>query len=293
MTANNPSGPPGDGSISAFNRNWQMRPESTYTHFTRCEPQNQIQLAFRQNWLNFARLMRQAWGDRDWRGLRSLEVGAGRGTMSLYFAEAGFDCTMVDTSEAIIEVGQRIFAEQNLPGRFLKGDALALDFPDAGFDVVFSIGLLEHFERPTPVIAEQVRMLAPNGVLLVYVVPDRPSNVQADYAWINEVLKVHAGKATNASAKEEVYRSDYASPIYLDAMRKSGLLDCGASGVYPLPMISPSIDFPFTLNPSGAERVLVQEFSRRLRQRERENGQPGWLCDESYGQAFLVWGRKN
>jgi len=282
------------GSKTAFDRSWQARPESTYTHFTRSEPQNQVQLAFRENWLNFGRLLRMFWGERDWRGLKALEAGAGRGTMSLYFADAGFDCTMVDTSETALDICKRIFAEQGLPGRFIKGDTLALDFAEGSFEVVFSIGLLEHFEDPAPVIAEQARVLAPQGVLLNYVVPHRPQNVQASYHWINDILRIYSGMDDIAAlAKENLYRSDYASPIYLKAMEKNGLAACGASGVYPLPMISPSIDFPFTLNTPEVEAVLVREFVRRLKQRERETGRPGWLCDESYGQGFVVWGCKS
>ena len=282
-----------DGSTAAFDRNWKERPESAYTHFVRGEPQNQIQLAFRQNWLHFARLLRQNWGDRSWKDLRALEVGAGRGTMSLYFAEAGFDCTMLDSSDAVLRIGRKIFAEQNLPGRFEKGDALALDYPDNRFDVVFSIGLLEHFESPARAIGEQARVLAPKGLLISYVVPERPDNVQAEYGWVNDLLATYARPSDKAGlTKEAVFRSNYASPVFLEAMKDSGLVDLGACGVYPLPMISPSVDFPFTLNGIDAERILVKEFGRRLRERERKTGQPGWLCDEAYGQAFFVWGRK-
>ncbi len=288
----NSSVPQGDGSIAAFDRNWLARPESAYTHFTRGEPANQIQLAFRQNWLNFSRLMQAAWGDRPRAGLKALEVGAGRGTMSLYFADAGFDCTMLDTSAAALEIGRKIFADQGLGGRFMLGDVMQIDAPEGAFDVIFSIGLLEHFADPGPALREQIRVLAPQGMLLVYIVPERPDNVQADYNWINDLLRVHARTDAGALQKEEVYRSGYASPVFLEVLREAGLAGCGASGVYPLPMISPSIDFPFTLNPPAGEAVLVREFTRRLAERERASGRPGWLCDEAYGQAFVVWGQK-
>jgi SAM-dependent methyltransferase len=42
-----------------------------------------------------------------------------------------------------------------------------MPFRDASIDVVFHQGLLEHFRDPLPLLRENVRVLAPDGVLLV------------------------------------------------------------------------------------------------------------------------------
>jgi hypothetical protein len=58
-------------------------------------------------------------------------------------------------------------------------------------------------------------------------------------------------------------------------------------------MISHSIDFPFSLLPPAAERVLVKHFESELEKvKARNEGRNPWLCAEGYGQAFLVWGTK-
>lgn len=278
--------PGGDG--ANFDLNWRSQQEAHYLHWTRGEPANQIQLAFRQHWLTFRELMGSGFGSG-----RVLEVGCGRGSLSAYFADAGYDCTLLDLSPTVIGLAREAFAAHGLVARFDVGDCRKLPYEDGSFELCFSIGLLEHFEDVGQVIAEQVRVLAPGGLFIGYVVPELPENLQKDYAWICDLLKAVAPLAGPTAAKVPVFRSDTLSPAYLAAMRQCGLLNLGASGTYPLPMISHSIDFPFSLLPSPAEAVLVRHFSSLLlRRRAERNGGNPWLCEEGYGQAFLVWGRK-
>jgi SAM-dependent methyltransferase len=49
----------------------------------------------------------------------------------------------------------------------VRADALRMPFRDASIDVVFHQGLLEHFRDPLPLLRENVRVLAPDGILLV------------------------------------------------------------------------------------------------------------------------------
>ncbi len=270
-----------------FDRNWRALPEAHYLHWTRGEPSNQIQLAFRQHWLTFQQLMGPSFPGR-----QVLEVGCGRGSLSAYFADAGWDCTLLDISPAAIEVAKQAFGAHGLKARFDVNDCLALPYPEGSFDLVFSIGLLEHFQDVERVVAEQVRALVPGGLFIGYIVPHLPENVQKDYAWICDLLKaIHP--VTQAAEKTPVFRSDTPSPAYLAAMDRSGLVRLGASGAYPLPMISHSTEFPFTLLPPIAEGVLVRHFSEILDRRRAElGGRNPWLCDEGFGQAFLVWGTK-
>jgi len=75
-------------------------------------------------------------------------------------------------------------------------------------------------------------------------------------------------------------------------MKKEGLEDVHASGIYLLPMISHSIEFPFSLMPSGAEKRILKHFNQLLKEREKDSNMHPWLCKEGYGQAFLLWGYK-
>jgi ubiquinone/menaquinone biosynthesis C-methylase UbiE len=285
----------GHGSFDKFRRNWETREERFYTHWTHGKPRNQIQLAFQQHWRVFTAILSDAWPGRHWKGLRALEVGCGRGTISMFFCEAGFRCTLLDKVHTIVETARDIFEAYDMGANFITGDSLALPFHDGSFDAIFSIGLLEHFEDVKPLLMEQVRMLDRRGVFIGYVVPDNPDNVQKDYDWINDVLRIYLRYEPTSSfpPKEPVFRSNYPAATYVTVLEELGLQNVHSTGVYPLPMISPSIEFPFTLNPAHAEEVLVCHFQKVLKEREGETGQCGWLCEERYGQAFLVWGQKS
>jgi ubiquinone/menaquinone biosynthesis C-methylase UbiE len=62
-------------------------------------------------------------------------------------------------------------------------DARATGLESDSYDCVYSLGLLEHFDDPTPVLAEMLRVLKPGGWLYALVVPERPARVKwAAYA---------------------------------------------------------------------------------------------------------------
>lgn len=274
-----------------FDKIWRSdAAEREYNHWTAGEPRNQVQLAFRRHWILFREIISQAPT-----GNRVLELGCGRGSISAYFSEAGYDCTLLDLSPEAVQVAERVFDRNGLKGTFVEGDATATGFPDASFDVVVSIGLLEHLEDLRGALAEQVRLLRPNGVLLAYVVPDRPENVQKQYGFVCDILALYDealhGPRTSV-AKPDLYRSDAGSQLYLELLATMPMTGVQASGVYPLPMISPSPSFPFTLMPPAMEDALVRHFQQVLIEREATYGRNPWLCDEEFGQAFLVWGRK-
>lgn len=279
------------GDAQQFDKNWRTRAETNFTHWTRTEPKNQIQLAFRNHWTLFQELQESTPGHN--KGNRVLEVGCGRGSLSCYYADKGYDCTLLDLSPKAIDVAKDIFAQNKLSANFEVGDACNLNHKDESFDLVFSIGLLEHFEDIEPPLKEQIRILDKGGLFIGYVVPEYKENVQKDYFWVNDILKNYQETLVkNTAPKAEVYRSDSGSERYIPILEKLGLKQVQASGVYPLPMISHSIDFPFSLMPDAAESVVVERFNKILADNKAKTGKHGWLCEEGYGQAFLIWGVK-
>lgn len=274
------------GSVKSFDINWKKRPETLYNHWSKGAPRNQIQLAFSQHYDLFKRIINKEGK------LKVLEVGCGRGSLSSYFAEDGHDCFLLDMSETVIGTAKEIFKTNGHQGSFHVGDANSMTFEDDKFDVIVSIGLLEHFENLENVINEQFRVLRKDGVLINYIVPENLENVQKDYNWINDILKSQSKKNNQKIAKkEDLYRSDSDSKRYIEQYKASGFQEIYSSGVYPLPMISPSIDFPFTLMDEESEKILIKQFNEILEKR-KENWEHPWMCEESYGQAFLVSGKK-
>lgn len=279
----------GDG--DSFDLNWKNREEGHYIHWTKGEITNQVQLAFRNHWEVFQIILTNKLFNQ---GKRVLEVGCGRGSLSAYFCDAGYDCTLLDISETSITLAKKIFQKNSLDAAFIVGDANNLDFSDKSFDIIFSIGLLEHFQDINKTMEEQIRVLDDGGIFFGYIVPEKRCQVQEEYKWVNDILTgYHQSNIEDITPKIDVFRNIYNSSVYTQKLQELGLKDIGSSGIYSLPMISHSIEFPFSLMPAKSELALVNFLNKILQDRRKSNFPHPWLCEEEYGQAFLVWGFKH
>lgn len=99
-------------------------------------------------------------------GVSVLDVGCGAGFLSNHLALAGFKVTGVDASRASIDVATR--HDSTRTARYQLGDALALPFADASFDVVCAMDFLEHVEEPARAVTEMARVLKPGGVFFFH-----------------------------------------------------------------------------------------------------------------------------
>ncbi len=92
-----------------------------------------------------------------------LDLGCGAGENSVYFAKKGARCVASDYSPGMVEVAVKL-AEANgvkIEGKVM--DAMALEFPDNTFDVVYASNLLHHLPNPKLAIREMHRVLKPGG----------------------------------------------------------------------------------------------------------------------------------
>jgi len=282
------------GSVEAFSANWKERPESNRYHFHRGAAQNQIQFAFQNHWRIFRKVMGEVQSGR------ALEVGCGRGSMSAFFAESGFETHLLDTSFDALKIAEINFEEDGLNGEYLCGNALGLPYSSESFDVVVSIGLFEHFADIAQPLREQMRILKPGGIFLGYIVPGRLISVQTLALPVNIILwfghKIFCALTpgngtTKAPSKAPLYRNDYPSSYYLRILEGMGVESFGSFGMFPLPLISHSPSFPFTLMHPYFERVLVRLWQIVLKLRQIFQQDP-WICSEHWGLAVLVWVRK-
>ena len=128
-------------------------------------------------------------------------------------------------------------------------------------------------------IAEQLRVLRPGGWFLGYIVPERPDNLQQYFNWINRVLKLFArlapGDGKAKPAKTEIFRSDHFSDHYIQAMQGLDYEQLTVFGMYSMPMISHSPEFPFSLLPAPLEWLLARIFGGALRLRRLLTGRHG------------------
>jgi 2-polyprenyl-3-methyl-5-hydroxy-6-metoxy-1,4-benzoquinol methylase len=281
------------GSVEAFQSNWRQRPESKRYHFKRGAPENQIQFAFQSHWRVFRKLLGETQSGR------ALEVGCGRGSMSAFFADAGFEVHLLDTSDVALKTASSNFVADGLRGHYICGDCLALPYASDSFDVVLSIGLLEHFAEIEQPLYEQIRVLKPGGLFLGYVVPERFLSVQTLASPINFILRL--GHATlrglkadgnqDSTAKLPLYRNSYAPADYLTILRRLPVRDSASVGMFPVPLISHSPNFPFSLMAPQMEQALVKLWQLLLSPRSGQQRDP-WTCSTHWGLAFLVWASK-
>ncbi len=279
-----------EGDLSSFDRNWKNRKESLYNHWSTGTPKNQIQFAFYNHWHTFKSIINNSRLFNE--GNNVLEVGAGRGSLSAFFSANGYNTTLLDSSEKILETAKEIFDQNSLNAEYVLGNALSLPFNDKSFDIVFSVGLLEHFDDILKPISEQIRVLTNGGIWIGYIVPEMENNVQKEYKWVNEILKTYHKETNKEVPKEIVYRTSFNSSHYVRVLKELNLRSINFSGIYSVPMISHSIDFPFSLLNSQAEKILVGRFREIFKQRIKEGNENPWLCKEDYGNALLVWGIK-
>lgn len=109
------------------------------------------------------------WGglDRLPPGTTLLDVGCGIGGSSRILArDYGFAVTGVTISPQQVERARQL-TPPALDARFQVDDAMALSFPDASFDVVWSVEAGPHMPDKAVFAKELLRVLKPGGVLVV------------------------------------------------------------------------------------------------------------------------------
>jgi 2-polyprenyl-6-hydroxyphenyl methylase/3-demethylubiquinone-9 3-methyltransferase len=95
-----------------------------------------------------------------------LDLGCGAGLLSNYLAEQGHRVTGLDSTAENLAVASSHDRTRSVV--YQLGDARALPYPDASFDVVCAMDLLEHVEDPARVVAEVGRVLAPGGMFFFH-----------------------------------------------------------------------------------------------------------------------------
>ena len=104
---------------------------------------------------------------------RTLEVGAGSARLSRFLALRGCLTYCLDYSIEALTYARTCYEKEGAQGVYVLGRAEHLPFDDNSFDVVFSTGLLEHFENPMPIIFEMVRVLKNGGLFYSDIVPNK------------------------------------------------------------------------------------------------------------------------
>lgn len=106
-------------------------------------------------------------------GKRTLEVGAGSARLSCFLTLRGYLTYCLDYSIEALTYARTQYEKKGAQGVYVLARAEHLPFEDNSFDLVFSTGLLEHFEDPMPIILEMVRVLKNGGLFYSDIVPQK------------------------------------------------------------------------------------------------------------------------
>ena len=103
------------------------------------------------------------------RGLKpptlTLDLGCGAGTYVRYLAALGH--TVIGLDYSLPSLDRALVADPQRAGHYAGGEAYALPFKNACFDLVVSIGVLQALGHPERALDEMVRVLRPQGLLVV------------------------------------------------------------------------------------------------------------------------------
>ena len=214
-------------------------------------------------------------------GTSVLDVGCGPGTITVDLAArvAPGEVVGVDTSEAVLEQARAAAAEAGAAVTFRTGDATALPFPDASFDVVHAHQVLQHLSDPVAALREMRRVTRPGGVVAVRDADYAAMTWYPPSAGLDEWLALYH-EVTAANAAEA------------DAGRR--LLSWALAAGFPAEQLVPSAGVWCYATPSErawwsdlwAERVTSSAFAEQA----VRYGLADDVALEALAEAWRAWG---
>jgi SAM-dependent methyltransferase len=82
---------------------------------------------------------------------RILDVGSGPGWSDMLFSSLGYEVTGIDNEPRLVHLANELAARMQLPTQFEVADASDLAAYHGRFDLAYSCGVLEHFDRDVTV----------------------------------------------------------------------------------------------------------------------------------------------
>lgn len=203
----------------------------------------------------------------DLRGRTLLDVAGGDGYWAGQAARRGARAVSLDLARHKLEFGRRLRGHPSL----VEGDALALPFADASFDVVMSVCAIEHFDDGAAALAEMARVLRPGGDLVLsadaltrgerwpaLLARHRERyHVQHTYA-ADKLAGLLADAGLDVIRQTHMFRSERAEKLYLTLSAKGGR--AGWNAAAPL---SPLVALADRRAPDDGGSVVLTHARRR------------------------------
>jgi 2-polyprenyl-3-methyl-5-hydroxy-6-metoxy-1,4-benzoquinol methylase len=112
--------------------------------------------------LDLTNEMKEVLKESTWKGKRVVDVGCGTGLFAFAVAKKGSQALGVDYIAGAIKEAKSKYSHPNL--EYMVGNAKNLN---GKFDVIVSLGTLEHMDKPLSILRGFKRHLAPGGKIII------------------------------------------------------------------------------------------------------------------------------
>ena len=196
------------------------------------------------------------------KNLRILEVGCGRGTASIYLSKK-LSCQIVgiDFSDVSIEIAKKNAIKHKVNVDFLVADIFDRNsilkkstFSSENYDVIISLGVLEHIEFIEDCFEVHHKLLKVNGLFCAMIVPEKKS-IQDNFQFINKFLigitkllrpnhlkNLEYLDTKTISKTKDVYRSYEKASFYKKKLQEACFKNVSTIECNPFPTIRPLVE---------------------------------------------------
>jgi SAM-dependent methyltransferase len=172
-----------------------------------------------------------------------VDVGCGPGVMVEAVLERGGTFKGIDLSPEMVKESRERFGSR-AGVSFQEGNIESLDLPDAAFDQVICMAVIEYLRTPDRALAEIARVLRPGGIAIVTV----PKRMHIDKLTVSATAPVRAlARSLGAASADNLPRLRLQPDELDEAARRAGLQPDGGAQYhftplpYPFPRIAPRL----------------------------------------------------
>lgn len=166
---------------------------------------------------------------------QALDVACGPGLVACHFAPLVGHITGIDITPEMVRQAENAQADRRLSNiTWQVGAACPLPFADAAFSLVITRYSFHHFQNPSAVVAELIRVLKPGGRLLIADVA-QPSAKAAGY---DEIELLRDPSHVHALTREEfaaLFASSRLGPARFAEYKVEMSLESQLSASFPAP----------------------------------------------------------